>query len=298
MRLPPIRAAGGVLWDTIDGVTRVALVHRPRYDDWSFPKGKLNNGEHVLLGAIREVVEETGYNALVGRALGETRYMKQTSSGLAQKVVHYWAMRAVDGKFTPGDEVDEVLWLRPRDAARLLTQERDGDILANFTRTTVETTPLLVLRHASAGQRGAFTGDDRERPLDETGVRQAEALVPLLASYGIERVLSADVLRCIDTVRPFAAAHGITVENEPLFSETGFPANRDAALPRIAQVVSSRQPTVLCSQGGVIGELITALCKTYGHRVPSDPGARKGTFWILHLAGDELVAMEKQSALP
>jgi 8-oxo-(d)GTP phosphatase len=287
-----------VLWDNRDGIIRVALIHRPRYDDWSFPKGKLLAGEHALVGALREVAEETGSDCTIGRPLGESRYVKQTSSGPVPKVVQYWAAQALDGDFVPGDEVDEILWLRPRDAARLLTQERDGEILANFMAAPVDTTPFLILRHGSAGQRGSFVGDDRERPLDETGHRQADALVPLLEGYGVERVLAADVLRCVDTVRPYAAARSITVDNEPLLSEAGYPANPDAALLRAAQLVAKGQPTVLCSQGGVIENLVTALCKTYGHRVPSDPSARKGTFWVMHLAGDEMLAIEKQSALP
>jgi 8-oxo-dGTP diphosphatase len=292
--VPPIRAAGGVLWDTHDGVVKVALIRRPRYDDWSFPKGKLTPGEHVLVGALREVEEETGHTAAIGRPLGDIQYLKDGSP----KVVSYWALRSTGGEFAPNAEVDELIWLRPPDARRLLSQDRDRDIADRFIAKPVDTTPFILLRHGSAGDRGTFPGDDRERPLDETGLRQAEALVPLLSGHRIERVLSADVLRCVDTVRPYGAVSGITVESEPLLSETGYPANPDAALRRTAAVVAARVPTVVCSQGGVIDDLVTALCKTYGHRVPSDPSARKGTFWTMHFAGDEMVALEKQSVLP
>lgn len=292
--MPPIRAAGGVLWDILDGVVKVALVRRPRYDDWSFPKGKLTAGEHVLNAALREVREETGHTCAIGRPLGAVHYLKDTS----QKVVCYWALRSTGGEFTPGDEVDELTWLRPLDAKRLLTADRDRDVITRFVAKPVDTTPFVLLRHGSAGDRGSFPGDDRERPLDETGLGQADALVPLLAGYGIERVLSADVLRCVDTVRPFAAYCGATVESEPLLSESGYPANPEAALRRTAAVVAAGRATVLCSQGGVIDDLVTALCMTYGHRVPSDPSAHKGTFWVMQFAGDEMVAIEKQAAAP
>jgi len=283
-----------VLWDTRDGVVKVALVRRPRYDDWSFPKGKLAPGEHVLVGALREVHEETGHTGEIGRPLGDVQYLKDGTP----KIVSYWAMRSTGGKFTPNAEVDEVIWLRPQDARRLLTQDRDRDVADRFIAKPVDTASFILLRHGSAGDRGTFPGDDRERPLDEIGHRQAEALALLLAGYRVARVLSADVLRCVDTVRPYAAASGITVESEPLLSQTGYPANPEAALLRTAALVAADLATAVCSQGGVIDDLVTALCKTYGHRVPSDPSARKGTFWAMHFAGDEMVALEKQSALP
>ncbi|MEO6715026.1 MAG: NUDIX hydrolase [Mycobacteriales bacterium] len=293
MWVPPIRAAGGVLWDTHDGIVKVALIHRPKYDDWSFPKGKLIAGEHVLNAALREVSEETGHRSLIGRPLGEISYLKDST----QKTVTYWALRTLGGAFRPNDEVDEVIWLPPQHAQRLLSQDHDRDLITRFLAKPLETTPFLLLRHGSAGDRGSFPGDDRERPLDETGLLQAAELVPLLAAYGVERVLSADVLRCLDTIRPYAARQGLTVESEPLLSESGYPANPDAALRRTAAVVAAGVPTVLCSQGGVIDGLVSALCKTYGHRAPSDPSARKGAFWVMHIAGDEIVALEKQAAL-
>jgi 8-oxo-dGTP pyrophosphatase MutT (NUDIX family)/phosphohistidine phosphatase SixA len=295
--VPVLRAAGGVLWDVHDGILRIAIIRRPRYDDWSLPKGKLLSGEHVLLAAVREVVEETGYSCTLGRPLGDVQYMKQTSSGPTPKTVQYWACRATSGRFTAGDEVDELLWLRPKDAARLATLDRDRDVIARFGTRPVDTVPFILLRHGSAGQRGSWPGDDRERPLDEVGQRQADAMVDLLDCFGVQRVLSADVVRCVDTVRPYAVKHGLTVESEPLLSETGFPANPKAAMRRIATLVSEGRPTVLCSQGGVMSDLVTALCQTYGHKVPSDPSARKGTFWAMHLAGDEMVGLDKHTAL-
>ena len=294
---PVQRAAGGVVWDVRDGDVRVALVHRPRYDDWSFAKGKLTGGEHPLLGALREVAEETGLTCTIGRPLGSVEYPKLTSSGLVQKTVSYWAMRVCGGAFTRNDEVDDLVWLRPQDAGRLLTQDRDRAVLTRFRAASVDTVPFVLLRHGSAGQRGSWPGDDRERPLDDVGVRQADALVSLLDGFGVQRVLSADVLRCLDTVRPFAAKRGVAVESEPLLSETGYPGNPGAALRRIAALVADATPTVLCSQGGVMSDMLTSLCQTYGLKPPRDPSTRKGTFWVMHLDGDEMVALDKHAAL-
>ena len=99
---PPIRAAGGVVWRRVEGIdgesgVEVAVIHRPRYDDWSLPKGKVSAGESDLEGAVREVLEETGFHVRVGRGLGETRYVKGDGAGMRPKVVRWWAMQAEEG---------------------------------------------------------------------------------------------------------------------------------------------------------------------------------------------------------
>ena len=112
MARAPIQAAGGVVWRVGEGATggqmEVAIIHRPRYDDWSLPKGKLAPGEAHIEGAVREVHEETGYRVQPGRSLGEVRYLKESGGGAREKVVHYWAMRAISGAFNPNREVDRL----------------------------------------------------------------------------------------------------------------------------------------------------------------------------------------------
>src|SRR5690606_11312898 len=110
---PPIRAAGGVLWRHAPGDggrVEVAVIHRPRYDDWSLPKGKLAAGESELEAAVREIREETGFHVRVGRPLGVTRYSKETVSGARPKVVRWWAMQGEGGGFSPTREVDDLVW--------------------------------------------------------------------------------------------------------------------------------------------------------------------------------------------
>jgi 8-oxo-dGTP diphosphatase len=123
----PVRAAGCVLWrrSPVDGGLEVCLVHRPKYDDWSHPKGKLKRGEDHLSGARREVAEETGYTAEPGAELSTVRYM---ANGRV-KEVRYWAAEATGGRFTPNDEVDRVLWLSPAAARDRLTQPRDRGLV-------------------------------------------------------------------------------------------------------------------------------------------------------------------------
>src|SRR3954451_5385083 len=217
-----IEAAGGVLWRYApDGSVEIALVHRPKYDDWSVPKGKLKRREHLLLGAVREVEEETGARVSLGRPLGEIRYLKE---GLPKRV-RYWSMFALDSLFVSGDEadeVDELRWLSPTDALGRLSYERDVPAIERFVADLRPTWPLIVARHGSAGDRASWTADDRLRPLDEAGEEQAAVLGSILTAYGVTSVHSADVARCVDTVSAYAASVGTTVVEEPSMSETGW----------------------------------------------------------------------------
>ncbi|MFG2129056.1 NUDIX hydrolase [Streptomyces sp. NPDC048751] len=122
-----VRAAGCVLWrrSPVDGALELCLVHRPKYDDWSHPKGKLKRGEEPLAGALREVEEETGYRAVPGAELTTLHYLANGRP----KQVRYWAAEALDGEFTPDDEVDRILWLPPTAARARLTQPRDRTLV-------------------------------------------------------------------------------------------------------------------------------------------------------------------------
>jgi 8-oxo-dGTP diphosphatase len=120
--IPQIRAAGGVVVRERDGVPEVAAVHRPRYDDWSFPKGKLLTGEGWEAGALREVEEETGLRCELEEELDSVSYLDRRGR---RKLVRYWLMRPLEGEFEPGDEVDELRWLSPAEAAATLTYEHD-----------------------------------------------------------------------------------------------------------------------------------------------------------------------------
>jgi len=144
-----IRAAGGVVWRRADsgpdGGFEVVLVHRPRYDDWSLPKGKLRPGESEVDGAVREVMEEAGYHVLVGTCLGETRYDKVTGKGVRPKVVRWWAMEAISGAFTPTSEVDEIQWASLAKAERLLSRDTDRQLLSRFSARLGPAEPGAVL---------------------------------------------------------------------------------------------------------------------------------------------------------
>jgi 8-oxo-dGTP diphosphatase len=287
-------AAGGVLWRPTAGGSglEVALVHRPKYDDWSLPKGKLLGREHPVVGALREVWEETGYMGVPGRPIGEIRYLKDGSP----KRVRYWAMRSENGHFSPSDEVDQMMWLPPREAQRHLLPNRDQHLIADVDIDRVTTWPCVLVRHGSAAERSAWLGEDRERPLDQLGEEQAEALVPLLAAYGIRRVLSADVLRCLETIGPYAGFAHVPVVSEPLLSEAGYGEQPDRALERLLEIIRTGVPSVVCSQGRALPPLLGSAYQALRSPPPSDLSLRKGGVRVLHLrraSAVELVASER-----
>jgi 8-oxo-dGTP diphosphatase len=276
-----VAAAGGAVWRrTADGGTEVAVVHRPRYDDWSLPKGKLDAGEHGLTAAVREIGEETGLHVVAGRRSVQTRYPVPEGD----KRVDYWVMQSVGGDFEANDEVDELRWLPLPAAGALCSHEPDRVVLADLVRTDVPLMPTLVLvRHGRAGSRAEWDGDDDLRPLDDRGRRQAQRLAQVLPLFGPTQVLSAERLRCEQTVAPLAHCLGLPVQPLAELGEEEFADDPDAGMTAIERLLAPRSEpgvTVVCSQGGAIPSVLMAL----GVRVPARrdyPPSAKGSAWVL-----------------
>ena len=210
------------------------LVHRPRYDDWSLPKGKRLPDEGAQECALREVEEETGYRCEIRSELADTSY--QDGQG-RRKHVRYFAMRLLGGEFVAGQEVDEIRWVAPAAAPEVLSYGRDAAVVASFGHDGVER--LLLVRHASAGDRKSWRSDDRLRPLDARGARQAERLVEVLGGRRIDRILSSPFVRCVQTVEPLAWRCGLAVEErEELVEGAGLDAFLDLARELGAAAVS------------------------------------------------------------
>lgn len=293
-----IRAAGGVVWRSLpaepgeEPQVEIALIHRPRYNDWSIPKGKLAPGESEVEGAIREVYEETGYRVHLGRPLGEVRYMKRSGGTTRPKVVRYWAMEAEGGTFIPNREVDQLSWVGLAEAQEMLTHDHDKELLERFARGPTMIGCVLLVRHARAGDREAWEGDDRMRPLDESGWRQAEGLVRLLSRFEVEEIVSADYLRCQQTVQPFSEAVGIAIRNEDVFSETGYPGREDEAVKLLRSFGRAGDATIVCSQGGVVPDLLNRLAEEDQIDLEPDPTAKKASVWALSFDGERLFGAE------
>ena len=291
-----IRAAGGVVWrpatdDAGEQSIEIAVIHRPRYDDWSLPKGKLAPGESDIEGAIREVFEETGFRVKVGRPLGKVRYLKQTGETTRPKVVKYWAMQAETGGFSPNREVDELRWMSLNEAQGILTHDHDREILERFVRGPVMTGCVLLVRHALAGDSSQWVGDDRIRPLEERGWAQAEELVRLLSRFEVQSIISADVLRCTQTMEPLASAIGLAIKEDELFSQHGYPTQEHETLNRIRDLGASLDTTVVCSQGEVIPDVLERLAAEDHVDLPDEP-SKKGSVWALNFEGRKLFSAE------
>ena len=299
-----IQAAGAVVWRAGEEGIETALVHRARYDDWSFPKGKAFAGEHVLLTAVREVAEETGTPVALGRRLSTTQYL--TSEG--PKRVDYWAGRPVSpGTFVPGDEVDALSWLPLGAAADRLSYAHDVAVLEGFAAGPADTVPVILVRHADAVGRKAWRQaghtDDLARPLSVKGEAEAEALGQILRCYAPGRVISSGTQRCLATVGPYAARTGATVETEPALT-VGEAAGdggadwepTDAARQWIAGIVTAAKPVVICAHGENMSWLLAEACAVIGAPVPSGPPLRKGAFWVLQVSDGRLASAERHLA--
>ena len=283
-----VRAAGGVLWREVDGQVRVAVVHRPRYDDWSLPKGKLDPGELEVAAAVREVEEETGFTCVVGRGLGVTRYRVLDQGRDVPKRVRWWALEATGGSFVPDAEVDRLDWLTVPQALRRVTAGTDDGTLQRFAACAGRTSTVLLVRHALAGRRDEWAGDDDVRPLDDAGGVQARALGDLLPLWAPTAVLSAPALRCRATVAPAADRLGLPVEVDDDLAEKA--AER---LPgRLRELGAGGRTVVACSQGGAIGAAVADLVAEAGLDV-GEVTAPKGSVWALSFADGRLVDADR-----
>ncbi|HEX2361316.1 MAG TPA: NUDIX domain-containing protein [Jiangellaceae bacterium] len=289
----PVIAAGAVVWrpnPAHDGDIEICLVHRPRYDDWSLPKGKLDPGEHLLACAVREVEEETGQRVVLGRPLPTQQY---EANGLPKRV-HYWAARADDEApaWTGTREVDKIVFLPSEDAVRRLTNLRDADVVAALLNGEIRTVPFVVLRHTKARKRSSWDGDDRLRPLNERGAWEARSLVAPFTAIGLDRVVSSDAVRCIDSVRPYADAAGVSMEPHKALSEEEYRSQPLGAEKLTRSLLADGARTVVCSHRPVLPEIISAAAEQAPNLAPSEP-LHPGDFLIFHHHGGVLLAVER-----
>ena len=287
---PDVVAAGAVVTRKGPEGREVLLVHRPKYDDWSFPKGKQDPGEHVTATAVREVLEETGVEIRLGRPLRPQHY---TVSGGRSKTVHYWVGHVVGdddvSTYETNAEVDDLGWFLAEAAAERLTYLDDIDLLTQFRERRKSTSALIVVRHAKALKRGSWDGPDPERPLAEVGLAQAQALVPLLHAYGVARVLSSSSTRCAQTIEPYAAAQLLHVTDVVALSEEGF--DETVARTLLDDLMATPGPSVLCSHRPVLPRLFELLGVSEEPLAPSE-------LVVCHHRKGNLVSTERHLVTP
>lgn len=293
MSPPTVLAAGGVLWRRDSLNPEVALVHRPRYDDWSLPKGKAKPGEHLLVTALREVAEETGYRPRIGPFLTTVRYRIRARGRAARKVGTYWSMRCAGGSFVASREVDEMQWLPLDEAVRRLTSAADRAVLGRFAGIRLDTEPMLLVRHGATVAPRPRLKKRPEAQLNRSGRDQAAALVPVLEGVGVTDLVSADLPACVDMLAPVAAATGLRVRREAQLTSAGFAGNERDAADRVRRDASSSETLVVCGGQRVISGLLGALDHDSQVRPPSETAVRKGGWWLLHHHDGAVSAYER-----
>jgi 8-oxo-dGTP diphosphatase len=278
-----VLAAGGVVWrprEAGSSELEILVVHRPRYDDWSLPKGKLDAGEHRLEAAVREVHEETGVRGVPQVRLRTVTYL--TGEPGVEKSVEYWSMRQLaDEGHDPDAEVDVRQWIPLATVRDRLTYAHDRGVVARFAALPPVLGTVVMVRHGHAGSRDRWDGPDEERPLDGTGSRDAETAAPLLELFAPGRIISAPALRCRQTVEPAAALVGLPLEVDGRFAENGDP---DEALQALRAIAASTPSAVVCSQGGLMKPLLGKIRSASG-----EPAIPKGASWVLNFARDGAV---------
>ncbi|MDV8000493.1 NUDIX hydrolase [Rhodococcus sp. IEGM 1408] len=284
-RVRVVPAAGAVLYRMDGDTPRCAVVHRPRYDDWSLPKGKVDAGESLPVTAVREIAEETGFTAALESRIGTTAYPLKANT---RKEVTYWSALAHGGGFEPNSEVDEIRWLPVDQARELVSYSLDRKILSRFADARPADSVLLLVRHAKAGSRSEWSGDDTLRPLDKSGRTQAELLVPMLRAFGVRRLFSAPRVRCEQTLAPLADELGVGMGTEPALTDEGYLDDPVAARRRLVELAAGNGVAAVSSQGTAIPGMVEDLAALAGISVGSTSTKKAGA-WGLGFDGETLV---------
>lgn len=286
---PIIQAAGAVLWRYSNKKIEIAIVHRPRYDDWSLPKGKVEEKESHIACAYREVIEETGYTPVFGPELGQALYKVEEG----KKVVRYWSARATDAPQTAIDtnEIDEIIWLEVKEAKKKLTLEDDRAIVDFFVEVGVDTTPLVLLRHAKALKRDDWDGDDSDRPLDNLGQLQSKRLLPQFFPYNISEVHTSDAYRCMQTVEDMTRSLDLNLIIALDLSEDVFSKDKDAAIDYVSSLMVDGKNILICSHNPILPKVLKKLVgKKYFKEL--DSKLEPAQAWVIHHKDGEVVSVD------
>lgn len=285
-----VQAAGAILWREVDDeAIEIAVVHRPKYDDWSIPKGKLDRGETHISAAFREVLEETGYRSKFGPFLGSIKY----STDDVEKEVQYWAAQAnaLAEQKPSEDEVDELRWVSPSDAMILLTNNSEKSILERFVEIGARTHTLILLRHAKALNREEWQKDDEDRPLDQVGQIQARNLPNLYLPYAVDQISSSDAMRCAETVFPLSQAMAKIVTYVSDLSEYVFHRNKTAAIDYVRELIELEGAYLICSHNPILPKIAEKLVGKKSFK-SFNKNLEPGESIVLHYRDGDVVALD------
>jgi len=310
-----VRAAGALVWRVRQHRLQVALVHRPRYKDWSWPKGKLDPGESAVGAAWREVAEEIGHDVVLGRPLPSLSY--RLPDGRTKRV-KYWAAQVAGRPEAAAlrarppvppaalEEIDQSGWFDVEAAAQRLTRATDIaplDVLVDaHMNGRLDTRALVVVRHASARKRAAWTDGEATRPLTTEGRHQAQALVPMLSAFGVTSVVTSEWERCAATVEPYALAAGVVGTHRPDLTEAAHADYPGRVGAIVAGMVGGGEDIVLCTHRPVLPTVLDVVAEHSGRDVADalptdDPFLRTAEMLVAHVTttgvGPRVVASER-----
>jgi len=288
-----ILAAGAVVWRKNEKKKiEVVIIHRPKYDDWTFPKGKAEIGEPLISCAHREVSEETNIESAFGPYLGEVEY--STTDG--KKKVSFWSAKAIKEKeFNPNSEVDQIKWVEVTKVKDLLTLDTDKKILEKFIKIELDTKPFILLRHAKTITRDEWQGDDDDRPLDSYGQNQAKKLLLIYQVFNLEEIHSSDAVRCYDTVNPITKGLNLKLEVTGKLSEDTYKKDKEKAFDYAKELIKSNLSVLLCSHNPILPKMLNKLTKK--SEVDADEGKLSpGDGWVIHRIGKEIIQIDRIDA--
>lgn len=298
-----VLAAGALIWREVHGQDEVLLVHRPRYDDWSVPKGKLDPGETLPAAAVREVVEETGYRVRLQRPLPPSVYLLPDGRS---KIVQYW-VGEVRARVAPGPEnpkeIDECRWVGLDEAEQMVTRQSDRVLIlalrTDIAEGTARTRPIIIQRHAAALSRSKWHKGEKTRPLNSKGKAQAKALPPMLDAFDPDGIVSSPWKRCRATVAPFARKVGLDVLTQDALTEAAHAEQPSHAAAVIDRVLREARPTVVCTHRPVLPTVIDVVRQASTHEAAlelprADPYLAAGEALVLHTTPQgRVVAVER-----
>lgn len=311
-----VRAAGALVWRRRGRHLQVLLVHRPSYYDWSWPKGKPEDGEPLAVAAVREVEEETGLKVILGQPLPSVRYRINGNGKVKEST--YWA--ATVGEKGPWKkardrvkpcskrEVDEIRWVKAEKAFKLLTYDHDREPLAQlidlWDDDKLDTWTVMIVRHSRARKRSAWDGDENTRPLTDVGEKQSENLVPMLSAFGITQLITSPWERCAATLLPYSKRARAELETRPELTEHAANDNPKAVRKIVDnELMENDVPVAICTHRPVLPTVISQLTARTPNRVTKqfpqkDPWLKTGEILIAHCAknrrkGAVVIAVEK-----
>ena len=288
-----ISAAGAVVWRKHkDNFTEVAIIHRPKYDDWSFPKGKIEVGESLIACAHREVLEETNLQTEFGPHLGQVEYF--TPDGL--KKVTYWSAKVISEKpFRANTEVDQLKWIPITKVIEVLTNETDKEIFDKFVKVKFNSKPFILLRHAKAITRDEWQGEDDDRPLSSSGQNQAMRLLSTYQVFNIDQIHSSDAVRCYDTVKSMAKGLDIKLEVSSKLSENTYKKDKEKAFDYVRELIKEDKSILICSHNPILPKMLNKLTKKSEIEADEDK-LSPADGWVIHRSGKEIIQIDRLDA--